>query len=384
MEPALDAVAGYAGAMRILKVLALGVSGIALLAALAWWGIGGSAGLALWALPDFPDFPAPLAPIPDDHVGETYFESTTPFDLDVILGGMAHAQATTGVGTLVLPEGASANAPVPAMVILHGSGGSRDSREHASARHLADSGIAGFVVDYYAPRGFVGKQDYMLRVLSVTEFDAVADAYGALRHLTAHPAIDGERIGVMGFSYGGMATRIAMDERVRRALAPDHPGFATYIDVYGPCFQHFGTRETNGGELLTLRGSEDRSNDLEACKEREEELRAIGVAVEAHVFEGAGHAWEAPFPKEMSNTPYVAGCTVVYDERGHSSVDGVPIVDVPPETPRNERIALRVASAGPMRDCVGSGYIVGRDDEAAAKSSAAIDAFLARTLSPET
>jgi len=37
-----------------------------------------------------------------------------------------------------------------------------------------------------------------------------------------------------------------------------------------------------------------------------------------------------------------------------------------------------------MRDCVGTGYVIGRDDEAAAKSRAAIDAFLARTLSPAT
>jgi dienelactone hydrolase len=368
--------------MQILKILALGLAGSVLLAALAWWGIGGSAGLVQRALPDFPDFPSPLTRIPADHAGKTYFESATPFDFDVILDGMGHALPTTGVGTLVLPEGASADAPVPAMVILHGSGGQREAREQETARRLAANGIAGFVVDYYAPRGFVGEQDYMLRVLSVTEFDAVADAYGALRHLSSHPAIDGERIGVMGFSYGGMATRIAMDERVRRMLTPGHPGFATYIDVYGPCFQQFGTRESNGGELLTLRGTEDRSNDLEACAEREAELRAIGVPVETHVFEGAGHAWEAQFPQRMGDTPYVAGCTMVYDERGHSSVNGVPIADVPVATSRNERIALRVASGASMSECVGTGYLIGRDDEAAAKSSAAIDAFLARTLSP--
>ena len=370
--------------MQILKVNALGLSGVALLTALAWWGIGGSAGLVQRALPDFPDFPQPVDPIPADQAGQTYFESATPFDFDVILGGMEHALPTTGVGTLVLPEGASAESPVPAMVILHGSGGRRDSREHATARRLADNGIAGFVVDYYEPRGFLGEEDYMLRVLSVTEFDAVADAYGALRYLSAHPAIDGQRIGVMGFSYGGMATRVAMDERVRRVLAPDHPGFATFIDVYGPCFQQFGTRATNGGALLTLRGTEDRSNDLEACAEREAELSAIGVEVEAHIFEGAGHAWESQTPRELGSTPYVAGCTMVYDERGHSSVGGVPIVDVPIQTPRNERIALRLASGGAMSDCVGTGYLVGRDDEAAAKSGAAIDAFLERTLSPQS
>ena len=70
----------------------------------------------------------------------------------------------------------------------------------------------------------------MLRVLSVTEFDAVADAYGARALLATHPRVDADRIGVIGFSYGGMAARFAMDERIREVLAPGERGFAAFID----------------------------------------------------------------------------------------------------------------------------------------------------------
>jgi len=174
------------------------------------------------------------------------------------------------------------------MVLLHGSGGVQAGREMRIGQWLADHGIAAFVIDYYLPRGVGDETNYMLRVIAVTEFDAVADAYGALQLLSTHPAIDASRVGVMGFSYGGMAVRIAMDERVRSAFAPELSGFSAFVDVYGPCFQDLGTKATNGAPLLTLRGTEDASNELEACVRREDELRGLGVAVETHVYACAG------------------------------------------------------------------------------------------------
>jgi dienelactone hydrolase len=333
------------------------------------------------ALPGFPDFPPPLIELDEGASGRIYYPTATPFDLDVILAGMEDALPTTGVGTLFMPETASAEAPVPAMVVLHGSGGITPGREMAYGELLAAHGIAAFVVDYYEPRGVTRDTNYMLRVLSVTEFDAVTDAYAALRLLATHPRIDGARIGVMGFSYGGMAARFAMDERVRAVLAPQSRGFAAFVDYYGPCFQDLQTAAVNGAPLLTLRGTEDASNDLDACRQREAQLAALGARVETHVYEGAGHAWEAETPRRLfEESPYVAGCTIVYDADGYSSMNGVPIVDAPPGTSREERIATRMASGGSMGDCVKSGYVIGRDDATLTRSNAALLAFLERTF----
>ena len=363
------------------KKFALAIVALLVVGVVAWNLFGGAAGVVETALPEFPDFPPPLAALTTERAGTVYFETSTPFDLDVIVRAPEMARATTGVGTLFVPDAASAETPVPAMVILHGSGGISPGREMETAELLRANGIASLVVDYYAPRGVTDETNYMLRVISVTEFDAVADAYGALKLLASHPAIDGDRIGVMGFSYGGMAARFALDERIRRSLVPDARGFAAAIDVYGPCFQNLGTRATSGAPLLTLRGTEDASNDLAACKKREDELRGIGVLVEAHVFEGAGHAWEVDRERALfPDSPYVVGCEVVYDEAGRSSVNGTPIVDVPPETSRAERIAIRMASGDAMTDCVKSGYIIGRDDETRAKANDLMIQFLARSF----
>ena len=61
-------------------------------------------------------------------------------------------------------------------------------------------------------------------------------------------------------------------------------------------------------------------------------------------------------------------------------MDGRPIVNVAPETPRAERIAIRMASGDAMASCVKSGYVIGRDDATRAKAESRIDAFLQRAF----
>lgn len=333
--------------------------------------------LVVQNLPPFPEWPDGKTSLGIDDQGEIYFETHSPFDLEVILAGEKGID-TTGLGYLTLPESTE---PVPAMVILPGSGGIQPGREHEYAEFLNRIGIAGFVVEYYAPRGFADEADYMLRTTSVTEFDLMADAYSALRLLSTHPLIDGSRIGVVGFSYGGMAARLAMDDRIRQALAPGHAGFAAHIDVYGPCFQDLQTRSTNGAPLLTLRGTIDRSNDLAACADRESELRKLGIDVTAIVYEGAGHAWENEGPRRLSDrSPYVEGCTWVYDESGVASVNGEKLVSYGTEASRATRIAARLRLGTRLLDCVKYGYIVGRDEEVREKAFNEAEHFLKANL----
>ena len=366
---------------RVLQIVSVGIASIVIVSSIAWFAVGGAVGIAESQLPEFPDWPAPQGDLSAGGEGDFHFATWSPYDFDILLRRRPLPVRTTGLGTLVLPDGVSAEAPVPAVVLVHGSGGITPGREMRIARTLAEAGIAGFVIDYYRPRGITTETPYMSKVMAVTEFDAATDAYAALRLLSTHPAIDGTRIGMIGFSYGGMAVRIAMDERVREAVAPAHPGFAAFVDVYGPCFQDWGTKRVNGAPLLTLRGTEDASNDLAACGEREAALRSLGVEVDARVYEGAGHAWEADTPRRLfEESPYVAGCTIEYDEQGHSWIEGVPIVDGDPDDTRAERVVMRLSSGGPMAACVHSGYLIGRDDETRAKATAAFLGFFAKTL----
>lgn len=335
--------------------------------------------LVALTLPDYPDWPSPVTELSADDRGTIHFASSSPYDLEVILTASDRATPTTGLGYLSYPDSASTERRVPAMVILPGSGGIAPGREHEHARWLNQHGIAAFVIDYYEPRGFGPDSNYMVRTSAVTEFDLIADAYAALRLLSTSPLIDPQRIGVMGFSYGGMAARLAMDQRIHKALAPDSPAFSLHIDVYGPCFQDLQSPVLTGAPLLTLRGTEDASNDLPACTRREQQVREHGVAVTAKVYPGVGHAWEVERPRAMSEeSPYLSGCEVTYDDRGRPYLAGSPLNSYDVDASLATRVAARFSSGLRFKDCVGYGYIVGRDEAAREQAYEDTLAFIAR------
>ena len=94
-------------------------------------------------------------------------------------------------GYLVFPT-QEAKGKVPAVVILHGSGGI-DGRGEFHAKALNAAGIATLEV-------FMFTSGNRPRDGSCSNFTHV---YGALNYLANRPDIDPQHIGVMGFSWGG-------------------------------------------------------------------------------------------------------------------------------------------------------------------------------------
>ena len=328
-------------------------------------------------LPNAPDWPAPQRQLAAGDEGVIYYASRSPYDLEVIFDDISEAPATTGKGYLSYPASASVSNRVPAMVIVPGSGGIAPGREHEYAKWFNARGVAAFVVEYYEPRGFGKDDNYLLRTASVTEFDLIADAYAALVLLDTSPLIDGERVGIIGFSYGGMAARLSMDARIHAALAPQAPPFSLHVDVYGPCFQNLQSTDVGQAPLLTLRGTKDASNDLDACKVREDELRALGTDVTAHVYEGAGHAWEVDRERFLSeDSPYIAGCELQYDDNGRAMLGGEPLNEYSADAPHAAKMLARFTSASKLESCVGWGYLVGRDTETRDRAYADLEVFL--------
>ena len=354
--------------------------------------------------PSPPDLPAPSKTLRDGQQGHIHYPSKTYYDLDILLADPGAGEDATGAGDLYLPESAASDVPVPAMIVVHGSGGIQSGREDGYAKLLNQHGIAAFVIDYYTPRG-ADDSRYMLKVLSVTEFDVISDIYHALAILRTHPDIDPNRIGAMGMSYGGMAVRFALDKRIKQAFIEEptragssglvsqtvqriknkvnreHSGLAAAIDIYGPCFQNLRTTAVTPTPLLTLRGTEDASNDLAACALREEELRDLGLTVEIEIYEGAGHAWENSSPRELKeDAPYAAGCEMTYDTNGFPSVNNQYIIHPALRPNRETRILNRMRSGDLMEGCVHYGYIIGRDDVVREQADQRIVRFLREYL----
>jgi hypothetical protein len=95
---------------------------------------------------------------------------------------------------------------LPAVVILHGSAGV-DFRGDFYARALNASGIATLEIDMWEARGIDTAADRPPLPLFT-----YPDAFGALKFLSEHPNIDPDRIGVIGFSWGGVIAMASATE----------------------------------------------------------------------------------------------------------------------------------------------------------------------------
>jgi dienelactone hydrolase len=296
------------------------------------------------------------------------FASHSPFSLADVGGGPKVDPPTEAVGTLYLP--AAIPAPVPAAILLHGASGVRGMREQTYGRQLAAMGVAALVIDAFAPRREMAR-GFVERILNITETMLIADAYAGLRYLAARPEIDGERVVMIGFSYGGMASVISAYAQTAALFAPDGQRFAGHVSFYGPCIARFEDPRTTGAPVLMLFGDDDAIINVERCAETIADLERGGSTAEMIVYPGARHQWDGHRTVPWRAPRHLADCAVtvdtdgdVYDDRTHLPMMG----------PTTRRIILGLCSDG-------EGYLVARDDAVRERSNRDLRRFLADVLS---
>jgi dienelactone hydrolase len=330
-------------------------------------------------LPPLPVSP-PLTNVNDVDAqgGPVHFLTSSPVSFDLLLDRKSSNREHAGRGHLYLP--ADLSTPVPAMVILHGSRGIDPSREPGYAKLLQQHGIASLVVDYYSARGITEDVPRWNKTLYVTVFDIVSDAYASLSFLASLPFIDPQRVGVIGFSWGGVASRFSMDKRIAKAKG-GKLFFSLHADYYGPCQETIDTTATTGTPLLTVRGVLDASNSPAGCARREEELRHAGSAVKAYTLE-AGHNWDTAEPFRFdSSAPFTsAACLLRYSSGATESTPRVRVLSLPNETSRQEQLRIRAAWVESLTSCMAYGYYKGGLPEMEAEGERILMDFLNRQL----
>lgn len=117
--------------------------------------------------------------------------------------------------------------PVPAVVLIHGSGDS--DRGNAWTRAYAQALQARGVAVLHPDKRGCGRSTGDWRTSSFQ--DLASDASAALRHLAARPGIDTARIGVVGFSQGGyVAAIVAAEDPVCRFAVSVSGGVLPLMD----------------------------------------------------------------------------------------------------------------------------------------------------------
>ena len=113
---------------------------------------------------------------------------------------------------------------VPAVLILHGALGV-DGRGAFYAKALNEVGIDTLEITMFPPNnppraGFKATMPY---------------AAAALKWLAAQPTVDSKRLGVMGFSWGGVMTVLLSSELVQERLGQDVPKPIAFAPFYPVC-----------------------------------------------------------------------------------------------------------------------------------------------------
>jgi len=122
------------------------------------------------------------------------------------------------------PHQASSENPVPALVWVHGGPGGQ-SRQNFSAfiQYLVNHGYAVLAVNNRGSSGY-GKSFYQMDDLNHGDKD-LKDCVEGKNWLAQQPEIDGEKIGIIGGSYGGYMTMAAL------TYAPDE--FDVGVNLFG-------------------------------------------------------------------------------------------------------------------------------------------------------
>jgi len=125
---------------------------------------------------------------------------------------------------LYKPLTASADHPVPALIWVHGGPGGQSRVGFSELiQYLANHDYAVLAVNNRGSSGY-GKTFYKMDDQNHGDKDLMDCVYAA-RHLKTHDYIDGEKIGIIGGSYGGFMTMAAM------AFQPDE--FKVGVNLFG-------------------------------------------------------------------------------------------------------------------------------------------------------
>lgn len=193
---------------------------------------------------------------------------------------------------------------IPAVLILHSSSGV-DSTGKFYAKALNESGIATLELDLWGGRDLLGGSAGRPSAPQET----LADTFSALEFLASRAEIDANRIGVIGFSWGGVLSMLTATEQYM-SLSGSTNRFAAHVAHYPVCWAYnnvpgFEFRQLTGSPVLIQTGALDDYDTPETCPTMVDMLEESDKdLVSLKVYKNAYHAWDRLEPKWVVEDPF--------------------------------------------------------------------------------
>ena len=194
--------------------------------------------------------------------------------------------------------------PFPVLVFNHASGGAwLFSNEwfkfdRQMAKILLNKGMAVIFVDNLTGRNVITVDTDQAQVSTYSYY---IDAFMTLEYLSKDPRVNIKKVGITGWSRGGMNSLAIAEKRIRYLLISKDLYFAASLPRSNECNQsgYFkNPQPIKETKILMVNGKKDDASHAHLCEEYGAKMKANGADIEVITKKGWGHGFEADYKPE--------------------------------------------------------------------------------------
>ena len=211
--------------------------------------------------------------------------------------------------------------PFPVLVFNHASGGSWMwsnkwfKFDRLMARRLLKKGVAVVFVDNFTGRSVISADTNQSQV---TTFSFYIDAFMTLEYLSKDPRVNIKKVGITGWSRGGMNSLAISETRIRDAILSKNLYYAASLPRSVECRQSGFFRNPKPikeTKILMVNGKIDDASHAHICEEYGEKMKLNGADIKVITKHGWGQGFEANYSAEFEKGQEVwHGCPDYYTE----------------------------------------------------------------------
>ena len=206
-------------------------------------------------------------------------------------------------GLIVFPK--KGEGPFPMLVFNHASGGAWlfanewFKFDRQMGRQLLKKGIALLFVDNFTGRNVISAGADQAQVAT---FSFYIDAFMTLEYLSKDPRVNIKKVGITGWSRGGMNSLAIAETRIRDVLVSEDLYFAASLPRSVECRQSGFFRNPQPikeTKIFMVNGKKDDASHAHVCEEYGAKMKAAGADIEVKTKSGWGHGFEANYEPEF-------------------------------------------------------------------------------------
>jgi len=233
----------------------------------------------------------------------SYNSGPFPNEFITLKDGSYKKSPVTIDALMVFPK--KGEGPFPVLVFNHASGGAWMwgnewfKFDRQMAKLLLKKGIAVMFVDNFNGRNVISADEDQSQV---STYSFYIDAFKTLEYLSKDPRVNIKKVGITGWSRGGMNSLAIAETRIRDALISKDLYYAASLPRSVECRQSGFFRNPQPikeTKILMVNGEIDDASHAHVCEEYGAKMKAAGADIEVQTKSGWGHGFEANYSAEF-------------------------------------------------------------------------------------